>query len=200
LFKAVRRLGSFTLILFLAAIALAATHTIWLRWLGEYLVSAGPPCKADMIVVLAGDNEGNRILKGGDLVREGWAPKALVSGAGTVYGLNEGDLAIQFAVRKGYPVEAFYSLPSPARSTRGEAEFIVRELRRTGVHRFMLVTSDYHTHRSSLVYRKAAPDLPFCVVAAADPDFSADSWWRNREGRKTAFFEWCKTIANVFGI
>jgi uncharacterized SAM-binding protein YcdF (DUF218 family) len=81
-----------------------------------------------------------------------------------------------------------------------EARFLVPELRRRGVHRYILVTSDFHTRRASSIYRKAAPDLPFCVVASADPDFSPTGWWRTREGRKTAFFEWCKTIAYTFGI
>ena len=198
--KTLRRLGCLTVVLSLAAITVAATHNVWLRWMGEYLTSAGPPCKADLIVVLAGDFFGNRIVKAGELLREGWAPKALVSGAGIFYGANEGEMAIQFAARSGYPADGFFSFPSPARSTETEARYIVEEMRRRGVHRFILVTSDYHTRRASGIYRKAAPDLPFCTVAASDPDFSPDSWWHNREGRKTAFFEWCKTIANVLGI
>jgi len=179
---------------------LAATHAIWLRWLGEQLVYSEPPCKADVIVVLAGDWWGNRVLKAGELTRQGWAPKALVSGAGTLYGVNEGDLAIEFAERHGCRKELFFNLPSPARSTVDEARYIVPELRRRGVRKFILLTSDFHTRRAARIYRELAPDLPFCVVAAPDPDFSPDGWWRNREGRKTAFFEWCKTVAHLFGI
>ena len=195
-----RRVGVLTLFLCLAAGALAVTHNVWLRWLGEYLTYTEPPCKADMIVVLAGDWWGNRAIKAAELVREGWAPKVLVSGAGTVYGTNEGDLALRFLTSKGYSPEPFFNLPSPARSTEEEARFVVPELRRQNVHRFILVTSDFHTRRAADVYRKAASDLPFCVVASPDPDFSPDGWWHTREGRKTAFFEWCKTLAHAFGI
>ncbi len=56
-----------------------------------------------MIVVLAGDFSGNRILAAGDLVRRGFASKALVSGTSGEYGMHESDLAIPFAVRHGYP-------------------------------------------------------------------------------------------------
>jgi uncharacterized SAM-binding protein YcdF (DUF218 family) len=198
--RSFRRLGFLTLFLLLIAGLLAATHSLWLHWMGQYLIEAGPPCKADVIVVLAGDPWGNRITKAGDLVRQGWAPKALISGAGFIYGVNEGDLAIQYAVKAGYPADGFFSLPSPARSTVGEAQYILDELRKRGVHRFILVTSDFHTRRATGIYRKADPDIPFCVVAAPDPDFSAGDWWHNREGRKIAFIEWCKTIANAFGI
>lgn len=195
-----RRLTQIGLLAITCAVLLLLTQNLWLRWLGEYLVYTTTPCKADMIVVLAGDAEGNRIRKAGDLQRAGWAPIVLVSGAGHSYGFNEGELAIQFATRAGYPASAFFNLPTPARSTEDEARYIVAEMRRRGVHRFFLVTSDYHTHRATDIYRKAAPDIPFCVAAALDPDFRADGWWQTREGRKTAFFEWCKTIAHIFHI
>ncbi len=159
-----------------------------------------PPCKADLIVVLAGDFWGNRVTKAGELMQQGYAPKVLVSGAGVCYGLNEGDLAVQFAVRNGFPASGFFNIPSPARSTVEEAIYIVREMRREQVHRFMLVTSNFHTRRAAEVYRKAAPEIPFCVVAAPDHDFSPEGWWHEREGRKTAFFEWTKTIAHFLGL
>jgi uncharacterized SAM-binding protein YcdF (DUF218 family) len=199
--KTVRRAGAYGLVVLLAAgILLFATQAIWLRWLGEYLTNSEPPCKADMIVVPAGDYFGNRILKAGELMHQGWAPKTLVSGAGVCYGVNEGDLAIQFAVRSGLPTGEFQNFPSPARSTVEEGRYIVPELRRLGVHRYILVTSDFHTRRAAAIFHKAGPDLPFCTVAASGPDFSPDGWWHSREGRKTAFFEWCKTIANFLGI
>jgi uncharacterized SAM-binding protein YcdF (DUF218 family) len=198
--KFVRRVGFFFLLLCLSAGALALTHSIWLRWLGEALTYSEPPCKADIVVVLAGDFFGLRIEKAAELVKEGWAPEVLMSGAGTFYGLNEGDLAIQLVVRDGYPAGEFVNLPSPARSTVEEAQYIVRELHRRGVRRFILVTSDFHTRRAAKVYREAAPDIPFCTVASSDHDFNPDSWWHTREGRKVAFIEWLKTFANFFGI
>ena len=76
-----------------------------------------------------------------------------MSGAGQCYGINEGDLAIQFAVREGYPADDSSACPVPARSTVEEAQYMVPELRRRGVHRFILVTSDFHT-------RRASADLP----------------------------------------
>ena len=66
-----------------------------------------PPVQADMIVVLAGDFTGNRILTAGDLVRQGFAPQALISGPAGVYGQYESDLAIPLAVQQGYPEDVF---------------------------------------------------------------------------------------------
>ena len=180
--------------------ALFAAHNVWMPWIGESLTYTEPPCKADVIVVLAGDFFGLRIEKAADLIRQGWAPKALVSGAGTCYGVNEGDLAIQMAVREGYPAAEFINLPSPARSTAEEARYVVPELRRLGVHRFILVTSSFHTRRAAKIYRHADPDIPFCTVAAPDHDFNPKKWWQSRESEKVTLLEWMKTAANFFGI
>lgn len=163
--------------------------------IGSYLVQAGEPQKADVVLVLAGDGRGNRILKGAELVREGYAPKVLVSGPGGNYGLHECDLEIPFAVKAGYPESYFIHFENEAHSTREEAQAIVPELRRMGVHRLLLVTSDYHTRRSNNVYREEAPEMNIITVAARDDAFSAHGWWKNREGRKTALYEWMKTVA-----
>jgi uncharacterized SAM-binding protein YcdF (DUF218 family) len=189
-------------IIFLAAGLLA--HSWWLPALGYALVQDDGPARADLVVVLAGDYYGLRILKGGELVRQGWAPAALVSGAPGFFDAHECDLAIPFAVRHGYPPEYFIPFPNQALSTREEADAVLAELRRRNVRSFLLVTSDYHTARAARVYRaalRAAGGGPSMRVAAApDKFFHSDSWWRTRQARKTVFMEWCKTIASALGI
>ena len=92
------------------------------------------------------------------------------------------------------------NITNEALTTREEAAAILPDLRRRGVHRFLLVTSDYHTARAARIYRAAARDLDFRVVAAPDNNFRPDGWWRNREGQKVFFIEWCKTVANLIGM
>jgi uncharacterized SAM-binding protein YcdF (DUF218 family) len=168
--------------------------------IGSYLVQAQPPTKADIAVVLSGDGRGNRILKAAELVKQGYVPRALISGPDGAYGLSECDLAIPFAVKAGYPESYFQHFENTARFTELEAEQVVAELRRQGAHSVLVVTSDYHTRRSGRMYRNAAPEMEFTVIAAPDANFTADAWWRNREGRKTALYEWMKTVASWFGI
>jgi uncharacterized SAM-binding protein YcdF (DUF218 family) len=170
--------------------------SVLLGALGSFLVKAEAPSKADIILVLAGDTRGYRILKAAELVKEGYASKVVVSGPDGEYGHYECDLAIPFAVKAGYPESYFIHLENTARSTRDEARVSVAELRRLGAHRVLLVTSDYHTRRAGRMYRDEAPDLDIHVVAAPDKYFTADGWWHNREGRKTFFFEWTKTLAS----
>jgi uncharacterized SAM-binding protein YcdF (DUF218 family) len=182
-------------------ILIAAVSTaVWLPALGKILIAAEEPQKADIIVVLAGDPYGQRILKGAELVKQGYALKALISGPNGMYGYHEDELAIPFAVNHGYPREYFIGAPNESHSTRDEADAILADLRRLGVRRFLLVTSDYHTRRAARIYREKARDFEFHTVAADDKEFQADHWWQSRQGRKVFFYEWTKTVTERIGL
>jgi len=181
---------------------LIVTHALWLTALARFLVDADAPAPADLVIVLAGDLEGNRIVTAADLVRQGFARKVLVSGPDGLFGGYECDFAIAYAVRRGYPEAYFIPAPNHARSTVAEAEVLLPLVRRQGAHSIDIVTSNFHTRRARQVYREQAPDLEIHVVPAVDHDnpFRPDSWWRNRENRKTFLIEWTKTFANWLGM
>ncbi len=176
------------------------TSRLWLALLGGFLVKSDAPAPADCIVVLAGDFTGGRILVAADLVRQGIAPRVLVSGPSGAYGQHESDLAIAFAVRHGYPESYFVAFPNEARSTASEADAVIPELRRRHAHRIDIVTSNFHTRRAGSIFRSKAPDLEFHVVSAPDQDFTPDGWWKTRDGRKVFAFEWMKTVATWMGM
>jgi uncharacterized SAM-binding protein YcdF (DUF218 family) len=194
----------FTLAIAALAVALFFTRTLSLAALGWALVNDQGPAKADIAVVLAGDFWGHRIVKGAELVREGYVPAVLVSGPPGIYGFNESELAIQFAVRKGYPAAWFIPLPHQALSTKDETTAILAELERRRIHNFLLVTSNFHSARAARIFRSAEKhmaDAPsFRTVASTDQFFQPDSWWRDREGRKIFFTEWVKTLTGPLGI
>jgi uncharacterized SAM-binding protein YcdF (DUF218 family) len=183
----------------LVVLLLVFSHQILLG-LGALLVNAGAPEKADIVVVIGGDWQGTRILKAAELAREGYAPQVLVSGVGGLYGHHESDVAIDFAVSKGYPRDAFVAFHYPALSTKDEARAVLRELHARGVHRYLLVTSEFHTARAGRIFRREAPDLELHVVAAKTLVWGNGAWWRNREGQKLWFGEFEKTIADHLGI
>lgn len=176
------------------------TRATWLAAAGGYLIRTDPPFPADIVVVPGGDGYGHRVLKAAELVRQRLAGQVLVSGPAGIYGLHESDLAIPFAVRHGYPPDWFVPLVHAGTSTRQEAGIVAAELRRRGVRRCLLVTSDYHTRRAGRLFRGAAPEIEFRVLAAPDEFFRAGQWWRSREGQKTFVLEWTKTVAMWFGL
>lgn len=192
------------LALLLLAAVVYLSRDVWLSALGRALVHDDGAGKADIAVVLAGDYWGHRLTKGAELVRQGYVPRVLVSGPPGFYGVNEADAAIQFAIGKGYPAEWFIPLRHTALSTREEAGVVLDALKQRNIHSFLLVTSDYHTGRARRIYlnaersRGGGPDMR--VVASGDQFFHARDWWRNREGQKTVFMEWTKTLTSAFGI
>ena len=194
----------FALVLLFLAAAVFLARDVWLAALGSALIHDDGASRAEIAVVLAGDNWGNRLTKAAELVKQGYVPRLLVSGPPGFYDINEADAAIQYGIRKGYPAEWFVPLYHTAHSTREEAVFVLDALKQRNIHSFLLVTSDYHTARARRIFlnaerqRGGGPDLR--AVASADRYFSATSWWRNREGRKTTFIEWTKTLTALFGI
>jgi uncharacterized SAM-binding protein YcdF (DUF218 family) len=183
--------------------ALFLARSLWLPWLAYPLIHDDGPAKADVAVVLAGDWNGYRIDKAAALVRDGYVPYVLVSGP-MVFDTHESDLAIARAVHRGSPAEWFVSLPHDAHSTREEGGVILAELRRRGIQRFLLVTSDYHTGRAGRIFRAlerasgGGPEMR--VVAAPDRYFHPESWWRQRQAQKTVLEEWLKTFATALGM
>ncbi len=190
------------LALLLTAVLLAAFYPFWLRALGGFLVKADSPeaAAAAAAVVLAGDSTGGRIRTAVQLMQTKYVPLIVVSGPCCVYGRNEGDMAVDLAVREGAPREWFTVVANRARSTVEEAAVIVAFLHKRGISNFLLVTSDYHTRRAGAVYRAAAPGLSFRVIAAPDRNFQADRWWHSREGQKVFLGEWERTVAHWLGI
>jgi uncharacterized SAM-binding protein YcdF (DUF218 family) len=175
------------------------TRVTWLEAMGHYLVDTQPLERADMIVVLGGDWNGNRILKAAELAKQGYAPHVLVSGTGYLYGQYEGDLAIPFAVSHGYDQKLFIKLLHPVTSTREEASYVIPELRRRGVKKYILVTTEFHTRRAGNLFRQIGPDLQVRVVAPPDT-LHWNNWWMDREGRKTFLLEWTKTLTSTVGV
>lgn len=202
-----RKRFSFPLKLCLALVVFAAlaylTRNLWLPLAGYALIHSEKPEKADIVVVLAGDPYGHRLVKAAQLIQAGYAPAALVSGPPGMYGVNESDLAVQFIARKGYPAQWFIPFPDPSHSTKEEAEWVLRELQRRNVRSFLLVTSDFHSGRARRIYLAAEHAMgytpTFRTVTAPDEFFHADSWWHNREAQKTVFIEWSKTLATALG-
>lgn len=191
-----RRRFFFPLVLFLGLAFL--TSRWWLPSVGRFLVRADAPAKAPVAVVLAGDNHGLRMLRGAKLQRDGLVEKVLVSGVPGIYGLYESDLAVRFAVARGYPEAGLEALHLDYKSTQEEAHVIVTELKRRGIRNVLVVTSDYHTRRAGWIWRHTAPWMEIRMIEAEDKYFRRDHWWVDRESGKRVFDECAKLIAFTF--
>jgi uncharacterized SAM-binding protein YcdF (DUF218 family) len=186
------------LLVLIAAVWLLRARLLTLA--GALLVEDDGLRKADAILVLGGDDSGARIIKAAQLATEGYSSYVLVSGPPNLLG-HDSDATIEFARRNGYPETLFRPvwLPAGTDSTRSEATFLGSYLRTHAIHSVLLVTSNFHSRRAARLWRKQAPWIGVTVVAAPDPSFTPDGWWKTRTGQKVFLLEWTKTIAAWLG-
>ena len=103
----------------------------------------------------------------------------------------------QFAVEHGYPRNLFSVVRISAQSTIDEARALGHEFRRMGARRIILVTSNFHSRRTALVFRLFLPDFQFWIVPAPDADFDPRSWWKVRHSRDLFFSEYQKIFGTL---
>jgi uncharacterized SAM-binding protein YcdF (DUF218 family) len=194
-----RKVGCFAILIFVMVLVfLFPGRILWA--MGSVMVDAESPRKADLVVVLGGDAGGRRVVKGAELVREGYAPKMLISSGPIVYGRPESELAADYAVSHGYDRGAMICFTRPQHSTAEEAFNLGAIMRKMGVHSALLVTSPSHTARAARLFRARLPEMEIHPVAAPDPAWCGGRWWTARECEKTWFLEAVKTVTGPFGL
>jgi uncharacterized SAM-binding protein YcdF (DUF218 family) len=178
-----RSLFGVSIILLLLGAALLGS-----RGVGRWLVREDPLARADVIFVLSGGLPA-RAEEAGKVFRMGYASEVWVSRpAGLVDKLQE--LGIHFVgeeeysrevlIHEGVPEAAVHILSCPIADTEQEVEEAMREMRRTGKTRIIIVTSPQHTRRVKTLWHKLVGENPQAIVRAAREDpFDADHWWRN---------------------
>lgn len=175
------------------------------------LVAANPPPgHADAAVVLNGSMIGQRArLQGGmSLLQQQEVDQLLVS----IPDLSNWDepvrpVARQYLERK-YGDEAvarvnFCETGPEVNSTEQEAEVLLGCIRGHHWHSVAIVTSDYHTRRAGIIWRKMVrkedPQLQITMFAVEDPEFGRGRWWRQRLFAKTCLLESTKLAYVLLG-
>jgi uncharacterized SAM-binding protein YcdF (DUF218 family) len=187
-----------SVVLLVALGAVLTFHTQILAALGASLVKNDAPQKSDAVIALAGDDFGYRVLTAGRLIKEGWASYALISGTPYLFE-NHAEIAIAYAQSKGFPRSYFRPFEGTMVSTRDETQKIAQWLRQQNLHKILLVTSNYHTSRATYLMKTAAPWLEIRTIAAPDPYFTPDGWWKTRGGKRAFLMEWSKTLGTWLG-
>jgi len=158
------------------------------RGAGRWLTRQDPLARADVIVALSGGLP-YRAEAAAALYKQGYAPEVWISKPeGPQENLSA--LGIQFtgeeqynreiAVKLGVPETAIEILPDFVINTEQEILEIPREMRRTGKHSVIIVTSPEQTRRVRALWRTlAGSDLTLIVRVASEDPFDADHWWTN---------------------
>ena len=160
---------------------------------GGYLV-VNDPQKADVIVVLAGETNW-RPARGLQFLSHGYAPRMLldVPAAGIIYDQSMLTIAKEY-VQHLPQGEAISICPIAGLSTKTEAQDVVGCLRNSGVHRILVVTSDYHTRRARSVFQRELRGYDISIAAAFDAETFGIPWWHHRQWAKINLDEWLRLV------
>ena len=137
---------------------------------------------ADVIIVLAGDSNGERVAAGVKLYKQGYANKLLMSGGPLAWKLTYAEWMKEQAMALGVdPKDVILEVDS--RSTFENAKLtlpIVRELQAKTV---IMVTSPPHTRRAKRVFRNAYSKEKIKVISCPveNSAFQLAGWWKRHE-------------------
>ncbi len=158
------------------------------------LLVVDAPEKSDAIVVLAGETK-VRPARALELLRQGMAARVFldVETRDRIYDQQLVEIAQHYL--NGLPEASRVAVcPIEGFSTIAEADDAARCLNSLGAHRVLIVTSEFHTRRSLIIFRHRLPQYEFSVAAARNPAQFGEAWWTNREWAKTTFDEWLKMV------
>jgi uncharacterized SAM-binding protein YcdF (DUF218 family) len=175
-------------VLLLIALLVFAVGAIAFREAGYWLVREDPLQKGDVIVVLSGGLP-YRAKGAANIFKSGYAPEVWVSrpqgpqqdlASLGVHFVGEEEYNREILIRQGVPDSAIEILPDIIANTQEEVSEISREMRRTGKHTAIIVTSPEHTRRVKGLWAKlVGDDLRLIVRSAPDDPFEPNRWWAN---------------------
>jgi uncharacterized SAM-binding protein YcdF (DUF218 family) len=148
--------------------------------------------RADVIIVLSGDDNGERVSEAVRLYKKGYAGKLLMSGGPLAWRLTAADWMKKQAVYLGVPAKAVL-LEKASRSTRDNALFSLRILKARKVKSCILVTSPQHSRRASRTFKKLFGRQGIKIASQPVPlvrsRFRPDGWWGRHEDSQLVLWE-----------
>jgi uncharacterized SAM-binding protein YcdF (DUF218 family) len=173
-----------------------------LSGLGRWLNVAGRLDQPVDAVMVLGGGASIRPFVAVEIVRVGMAGKILIP---TIERSNdnhdglvpvEHEIIRQIVLRSGISLDATVLLNSVVNSTEGEAQVAAAYLQAHPGERLAIVTSDYHTRRTRLMFSRAcgsnAANLVF--IGAPTDGFGASDWWRSERGLVSYISEYLKLV------
>lgn len=193
--RALKVLAVFVLLVAL----LVAFYRPLLNAAGRWLIVEDPLERADVIVVLSGSTEAERVRQGAALFHAGYAPRLLLSGGGVTGGIPTPELQKQQAVQAGVPASVLL-FESRSTSTAEQARYLRAQLERLGVGRAIIVTSMYHTRRTRYLFRKFFRGSPVqtSVYPVQHDTFDPMDWWTRELDTERVILEYIKLTMALF--
>ncbi len=167
----------------------------FLEGVARFLIVRDKIESAELIVVLGGDDNGERAMEAVDLYRKGYAKKILMSGGPLAWNLTSAGWMKKQAMAMGVPSHAI-TLEDKSRSTLENALFTLPILKERGIKSFILVTSPTHSRRAKRVFKKVCSKEGIKVISypAQKSKFQLSGWWTRHEDTQLVMWEYVSLV------
>ncbi len=168
---------------------------------GRYLVTQHPLAKADLILVLSGQNF-LRDPEAARLYHEGFAPKILLTNEPKERGQEDlmrlgirfpdfQEMALTILEALRVPRSAILTISDRADSTRAEMQTVARFLKSHPARTLIIVTSKSHSTRAQKIYASGLPSGIRLIIHPVPSDpFDPARWWHDRLDSKAVLHEY----------
>ncbi len=170
-------------------IVLWFSASLWLTKVGEFLILDEVPRKAEIIIVLSGDDEGRRLRHAFNLYRWGYSSKILLSGETNLWQETGIDLMERYLVQLGVPPVNILS-EKLSESTVENAHYSRHLMEKRGLRSAIVVTSPTHTRRASIIFKRIFSSKITVSVSSDSKAFLTQEWWRDSKGRRAVIREY----------
>ncbi len=197
------RLGRFSSKLRWLAIAVLAVAGWLLAWGAACLLIVRAPIqRADAILILSGSSAiRERTQLAAQLFKEGRAPRIILTNDNEQAGWESKEQrnpffyewAVRLLQKEGVPAERIEVIPQPVSSTYEESELVRVYADQHQLHSLLLVTSAYHSRRTSWTFRHVFRGTETVVgLEHTGPVHSPWTWWLHRSGWRMVPGEYVK--------
>ncbi|WP_422387347.1 YdcF family protein [Agrobacterium vaccinii] len=161
-------------------------------WFADSVASMRPPSgtRADAIIVLTGGYL--RIDQAVGLLRDGVGKRLLISG------VNPATTRAQIRKMTQSSSDLFaccVDMGYQAVDTIGNANEAAKWIRDKGYASVVVVTNNYHMHRSLHELRSSSPDTNFIAYPVINSDLARTNWFSNPDVVRTMIYEYIKFVA-----
>lgn len=184
-------------ILMVVLLVLLVWKNAILQAMADHLVSVDEPARADVIIVLGGEREGERTEKAAQLREQGYADRLMLTDGLKVSWRHTavGEMKA-YALQRGVPEESIW-IEDRARSTYENALYTREIMEAEGWDEALVVTTDWHTQRSRYIFEKVyeGSGIELRYIGAEDPRFpELELWWADGEKQQVVLEEWAKYL------
>lgn len=195
------RLGRLLVVTLILGVGLYLGSPYLLTGVGRYLITEHPLAKADLVLVLSGENL-LRVPEGARICREGYAPKILLTNELKERGSDDllrlgiripdsQERAIALLEELHFPRGEILTIQERADSTRSEMQAVARFLKSHPVKSMIIVTSKSHTTRAYKIFSTGLGSGIRLIMHPVPSDpFDPTRWWQDRTDAKDVLHEY----------